>query len=57
MTIDDIITILVLTPTMAVPVLLLIDLWRDRHRSNILFEPVAVTSSRAYNQFIESINR
>ena len=42
MTIDNIITILVLTPVMAVPVCLLIDLWRDRRRSNILFEPVAV---------------
>ena len=57
MTIDNIITILVLTPTMAVPVLLLIDLWRDRRRDNILFEPVAVPGDRAYNQFIESINR
>ena len=57
MTIDNIITILVLTPTMAVPVFLFIDLWRDRRSSNILFEPVAVTRDRAYNQFIESINR
>jgi len=53
MTIDNIITLLMLTPTMAVPVLLLVDLWRDRH-DDTLFKPVAVAPESSYNQSIDN---
>lgn len=43
MTIDTITTLVALAPICSIPVLLFIDLWRDRRGSDILFKPVAVS--------------
>ena len=43
MTIDTITTLVALAPICSIPVLLFVDLWRDRRDANILFEPVAVS--------------